>query len=211
MNLVKSKDRVRDFGEVFTPFWLVQDMLNLVPRELERIDSKFLETACGSGNFLVAVLAKKLAIVDARYSSGEFERRHHGLLALMSIYGIEIQSDNALECRANLMDLFASHFKIEKDDPLHLAGSAVLSNNIVIGDALSLRNSKGEALVFAEWAYLGKGKFQRRDFIFSELIQMSSFGEGTLFSNMKPDEIFKPITVHPQVNIGDLPDLAPIN
>lgn len=211
MSLVKSKDRVRDFGEVFTPDWLVQDMLDLVPRELERIDSRFLETACGSGNFLVAVLVKKLIVVDARYGTNEFERRQHGLLALMSIYGIEIQLDNAIECRTNLLSLFGEHFKIDKVDSLYLAAQAVLANNIVVGDALELTNSKGKPVVFAEWAYLGKGKFQRRDFIFSELIQMSSFGEGTLFSGMEPDEIFKPITVHPQVNIEHLPALPAIN
>jgi hypothetical protein len=211
MNLVKSKDRVRDFGEVFTPEWLVQDMLNLVPRELERIDSRFLETACGSGNFLAAVLLKKLDVVDARYGTNEFERRQHGLLALMSLYGIEIQLDNALECRTNLANLFAAYFKIEAGDLLYAAANSVLANNIVLGDALELQNAKGKPLVFAEWAYLGKGKFQRRDFIFSELIQMSSFGEGTLFSNMEPDEIFKPITVHPQVSLETITALPSIN
>jgi hypothetical protein len=211
MTLVKSKDRVRDFGEVFTPEWLVQDMLNLVPRELGRIDSRFLETACGSGNFLVAVLSKKLQVVEARYGTNEFERRQHGLLALMSLYGIEIQSDNVVECRMNLARSFANHFKVETSENLYLAAVSVLSNNIVLGDALELTNSNGKPLVFAEWAYLGKGKFQRRDFIFSELIQMSSFGEGTLFSNMEPDEIFRPIAIHPQVDLENLSSLPSIN
>jgi hypothetical protein len=211
MTLVKSKARVRDFGEVFTPEWLVQDMLNLVPRELERIDSRFLETACGSGNFLVAVLLQKLQVVDTRYGTNEFERRQHGLLALMSLYGIEIQSDNVNECRLSLATSFAKHFKIESSDNLYLAAVSVLSNNIVLGDAIELTNSHGKPLMFAEWAYLGKGKFQRRDFIFSELVQMSSFGEGTLFSNMEPDEIFKPMFTHPQVNIEILPSLPLIN
>lgn len=211
MTLVKSKDRVKDFGEVFTPEWLVQDMLNLVPRELERIDSRFLETACGSGNFLVAVLSKKLEVVEARYGKNEFERQHHAMLALMSVYGIEIQSDNAKECRSNLISLFSKFFKIKESDALYLAAQSVLNNNIVIGDALKLRNSKGDALIFAEWSYLGKGKFQRRDFMFSDLIQMSAFGEGTLFASMESDQIFHPVANYPQVNIEGIPGLATIN
>lgn len=87
--LVKSKQRVADHGEVFTPAWMVEDMLDLVKSESERIDSRFLEPACGSGNFLKAVLSRKLRVVEARYSKSEFERRHYALFALMSVYGIE--------------------------------------------------------------------------------------------------------------------------
>jgi hypothetical protein len=87
--LVKSKRRVADHGEVFTPAWLVKDMLDLVNAESERIESRVLEPACGSGNFLVPILTRKLATVQLRYGSSEFERRHYALLALMCIYGIE--------------------------------------------------------------------------------------------------------------------------
>ena len=90
MSLVKSKQRVTDHGEVFTPPWMVEAMLDLVEDETERIDARFLEPACGSGNFLVAVLRRKLAAVEMRYGRSDFERRHFALLALMSIYGIEL-------------------------------------------------------------------------------------------------------------------------
>src|ERR1700758_3294084 len=103
MSLVKSKHRVADHGEVFTPAWLVEAMLDLVKDESERIDARFLEPACGSGNFLVPVLARKLATVQDRYGKSDFERRHHALLALMSIYGIELLADNVADCRANLL------------------------------------------------------------------------------------------------------------
>src|ERR1022692_2355346 len=102
MNLIKSKRRVADHGEVLTPRWLVEKMLDLVKDETERIDSRFLEPACGSGNFLVPVLQRKLAAVEAKYGKSDFERRHFALLAVMCAYGIELLADNIAECRANM-------------------------------------------------------------------------------------------------------------
>src|SRR5215831_7440967 len=107
MSLFKSKQRVADHGEVFTPALMVETMLDLVKDESERIDSRFLEPACGSGNFLVPVLKRKLGTVQARYRKSDFEMRHHALLALMSIYGIELLEDNVAECRENLLEVFA--------------------------------------------------------------------------------------------------------
>jgi len=101
--LVKSKQRVSDHGEVFTPPWMVEAMLDLVRAETERLDSRFLEPACGSGNFLVRILQRKLAAVELKYVQSDFERGHYALLALMCIYGIELLHDNIAECRANLL------------------------------------------------------------------------------------------------------------
>ncbi|MDO4665465.1 MAG: hypothetical protein Q4A71_04570 [Actinomycetaceae bacterium] len=84
--LVKSKQRVADHGEVFTPEWMVRDMLDLVKDESERIDARVLEPACGEGAFLQEILRRKLTTVHARYSKNDFERRHYALLALMSTY-----------------------------------------------------------------------------------------------------------------------------
>ena len=109
MNLVKSKHRVADHGEVFTPAWLVEAMLDLVKDETERIDSRFLEPACGSGNFLVQIVRRKLAAVELKYGKSEFERRHYALLALMCIYGIELLPDNIAECRANVLEILADY------------------------------------------------------------------------------------------------------
>src|ERR1700722_12059200 len=108
MNLIKSKKRVADHGEVFTPPWMVEAMFDLVKAESERIDSRLLEPACGSGNFLVPVLKRKLTTVHAQYGKSDFERRHHALLALMSIYGIELLDDNVAECRENLLNVVAA-------------------------------------------------------------------------------------------------------
>ena len=90
MSLVKSKQRVADHGEVFTPEWMVEAMLDLVKGETERIDSRFLESACGSGNFLVKILQRKLAAVELKYGKSDFERNHFALFALMCICGIEL-------------------------------------------------------------------------------------------------------------------------
>ena len=109
--LVRSRQRVADHGEVFTPGWLVNDMLDLVKSETERIDSRFLEPACGSGNFLIPVLERKLAAVQARHGRSDFEKRHYALFAIMCVYGIELLADNAAECRSRLLSTFAKFLK----------------------------------------------------------------------------------------------------
>src|SRR5512136_3062425 len=156
MKIVKSKQRVADHGEVFTPAWLVEAMLDLVKDETERIDSRFLESACGSGNFLVQILRRKLPAVELKYSKSDFERRHFALLALMCIYGIELLPDNIAECRANLLEIFAAYLKLQPSDDLYRAASYVLSQNLVHGDAMKMLTHEGKALTFAEWGYLGK-------------------------------------------------------
>src|ERR1700741_765122 len=129
MNLIKSKRRVADHGEVFTPPWLVEAMLDLVKGETERIDSRFLEPACGSGNLLVPVLQRKLGAVELKFGKSEFEKRHYSLLALMCIYGIELLADNIAECRANLLEIFAEYLALDEMDDLYRAARYVLSQN----------------------------------------------------------------------------------
>lgn len=203
-DLIKSKKRVADHGEVFTPPWLVEKMLDLVKDETERIDSRFLEPACGSGNFLVPVLARKLAAVEKRFKSSGFERKQHAFLGLMCIYGVELLEDNAQECRENLLDLFCEYLGIEKSSKEGTAARLILAANIVEGDALSLKDSAGEPIVFPEWSYIGKGLFKRRDFKYDELLQLSSFGEGTLFESLEADEIFAPVKDYPAMTISDI-------
>lgn len=166
MSLVKSKQRVVDHGEVFTPDWMVQDMLDLVKDESERIDSRFLEPACGSGNFLVPVLQIKLHTVKAKYRKSDFEKLHYSMLAIMSLYGIELLEDNVEECRKNLLNEFRQFLSLDDNTEETIAAKKVLSVNIVHGDALSMTKGRDgkEPITFPEWAYLGKGKFKRRDF-----------------------------------------------
>jgi len=203
--LVKSKQRIADHGEVFTPRWMVEAMLDLVKGESERIDARFLEPACGSGNFLVQVLQRKLATVDFRYGKSDFERRHYALLALMCIYGIELLDDNIVECRANLLEILTVHLQLKLDDDLVRAASFVLSQNLVHGDALTMLTTDDKPITFAEWGYLGKGRFQRRDFSLEILTHSSAFSaEGGLFSQLGKHEIFTPIKTYPSMAVSEL-------
>lgn len=205
MNFVKSKQRVADHGEVFTPAWMVEAMLDLVKGETERIDSRFLEPACGSGNFLAQVLRRKLAAVELKYGKSDFERRHYALLALMCIYGIELLPDNIAECRANLLEILADHLKFEVSDDLYRAAFYVLSQNLIHGDALKMRTSDDLPITFAEWGYLGRGRFQRRDFRLDVLTGSSAFSaEGSLFAHLGKHEIFTPIRTYPPMSVSDL-------
>src|SRR5690348_12158432 len=151
MNYVKSKQRVADHGEVFTPAWMVEAMLDLVKDETERIDSRFLEPACGSGNFLVRILQRKLAAVELKFGKSDFERRHYALLAVMCTYGIELLKDNIAECRANMLEVFADFLTLDEADELYRAAYYVLSQNLVHGDALTMFTQDGRPLTFAEW------------------------------------------------------------
>jgi hypothetical protein len=130
MRNMKSKKRVADHGEVFTPAWLVESMLDLVKSESERIDSRFLEPACGSGNFLVSILRRKLAVVELKYGKSDFEKRHYALLALMCTYGIELLEDNIAECRANMLEILADYLNLDESDILYRAAAYVLAQNI---------------------------------------------------------------------------------
>src|ERR1700687_1545958 len=198
MSLIKSKDRVVDHGEVFTPAWMVEAMLDLVKAETERIDSRFLEPACGNGNFLVRILQRKIAAVELKFGKSDFEKRHYALLALMCTYGIELLADNIADCRANMLEILADYLNLEESDDLYRAAFGVLSQNLVHGDALTMRTSDDQPITFAEWGYLGKGKFQRRDFRLDILAQMSAFGEeGTLFAHLGQHEIFTPTQRYP--------------
>ena len=205
MSLIKSKQRVADHGEVFTPAWMVEAMLDLVKHETERIDARFLEPACGSGNFLVRVLKRKLVAVELKFAKPDFEKRHYALLALMCIYGIELLADNIEECRANMLEILAAYLNLEEPDDLYRAAAYVLSQNLVLGDALTMRVGDGQPITFAEWGYLGKGKFQRRDFRFDVLTGSSAFSaEGSLFAHLGKHEIFTPAKTYPPMTVGDL-------
>ena len=205
MNLIKTKKRVTDHGEVFTPPWLVEKMLDLVKGETERIDSRFLEPACGSGNFLVPVLQRKLATVEAKYGGSYFDRGHYALLALMCCYGIELLADNIAECRANMLEVFADYLNLNPADELYRAAYHVLSLNLIHGDAMTMRNISGEAIHIVEWGYIGKGRFQRRDFTLEVLTNMASYtSEGSLFAEMGKHEVFTPVREYPPMTISDL-------
>jgi len=214
--LIKSRQRVIDHAEVFTPPHIVEAMIKLVEPEVDRIDSRVLEPACGDGNFLVPILKRKLETAKARYAKSEFELRHHSLLALMSVYGVELLEDNAADCRQNLLDVFAGllGLGIDADDESAIwldAARAVLDANIVRGDALTYKGvPSGQPIVFAEWAYLGRGDFQRRDFRYDRLTTAGSFkvskepGMDSLFADMGKHELFTPIKTQQRLTVADI-------
>ena len=202
-DLVKSKKRVADHGEVFTPQWMVEEMLDLVKNESERIDSRFLEPACGSGNFLVQILKRKLKTVEIKYGKSPFEKTNYALLSLMCTYGIELLEDNAQECRENLLAVFTDYLNVGPTEELTIAAGNILRANIVRGDALSMLNPEGEGIVFPEWAYLSKGKFSRRDFKFGDLTELASL-EGTLFEDFELNQMSKSMKEYKQLTIQDI-------
>jgi hypothetical protein len=109
------------------------------------------------------------------------------------------------ECRQNLLDIFSENLKLETDSDLYRAGHKVLEANIVHGDALSMLTQAGQAITFAEWTYMGRGKFQRRDFLFDIMTQLSTFtDEGTLFANLGKHEIFTPSKNYPAMTIQEI-------
>lgn len=202
MSLVKSKQRVIDHGEVFTPERTIESMLDLVKDETERIDSRFLEPACGSGNFIIRILRRKLAAVQLKYGKSEFERQHFALYGVMCIYGIELLADNIAECRANVLEVFADYLQLREVDELCAAAAHVLDTNLVHGDALTMRTHDGLPIVFAEWGYLGKGKYNRRDFRLDVLTgSAASSAQGGLFAK---HDIFTPIKTYQPMTIRDL-------
>jgi hypothetical protein len=205
MSLVKSKQRVIDHGEVFTPGWMVEAMLDQVKEETERIDSRFLEPACGSGNFLIQILKRKLSAVEFKFGKSEFEKCHYALLALMCIYGIELLEDNIAECREKILTILAEYLHVGDRDDIYRAASYVISQNLVHGDALTMLTDGGKPITFAEWGYLGKGKFQRRDFRFDILTGSSAFSaEDSLFAHLGKHEIFTPTRTYPPMTLSEL-------
>jgi hypothetical protein len=203
--LTKSKKRIADHGEVFTPPWLVEAMLDLVKDETARIDSRFLEPACGSGNFLVEVLRRKLAAVELKFGRSDFERRHYALLGVMCIYAIELLSDNIAECRSNLLEILADNLDLDESDDIYRAASYVLSQNLVHGDAVKMRAHDDQPITFAEWGYLGKGKFQRRDFRLDTLTQSAAFSpEGTPWALLGKHVFFTPVKTYPPMTPREL-------
>lgn len=175
-NQVKSKQRVADHGEVFTNEREVNAMLDLVKIESERIESRFLEPAMGDGNFLAEVLERKLNTVDDKYKSVQFEWERYAVIAVSSIYGVDILDDNAIECRDRLFNIFESRYKAQFNDKC--SGDCIrsvrflLERNILWGDALDFTNPETKRpIIFSEWSAVNGSLLKRRDYIFKFLVE----------------------------------------
>lgn len=171
---VKSKKRVADHGEVFTAEREVNAMLDLVKDETERIDSRFLEPACGEGAFLIKVLERKLNVVIEKYSKSDHDFEKQSIIALTSLYGIDILTDNAQICRKRLYDywnkIYTKYCKKTASDTIRETARYILEKNILIGNALSLKlvdenqQDTKDPIVFAEWTFITGDKVQRRNY-----------------------------------------------
>ena len=205
MKQVKSKQRVADHGEVFTAQREVDAMCNLVKQETERIDSRFLEPACGDGNFLATILKRKLAVVTKKYRRSAYDWERNSLLALGSLYGVDILLDNAIACRKRLQEIWERKYrticKKECNDETREAAKFILRHNIVCGNALSLNcvDENGEdtvePIVFSEWTFpFNDARMQRKDYTFAELLAAEDKSkkkknvQQSLFDTQEPDD-----------------------
>jgi hypothetical protein len=190
---VKSKQRVADHGEVLTSKREVNAMLDMVKQETDRIESRFLEPACGTGNFLTEIFERKLRVVEARYSKSQLDYKRYAVLAVSSIYGIDILKDNVQECRKRLFSIFdqkyTGMFGGRAKDECRNAVKFILERNIIWGDALSLRTvgENPQPIVFSEWSPVNASMLKRRDFTFHGLLAHEAHKELPLFSDLGED------------------------
>ncbi len=206
---IKDKSRVSNFGEVLTSKKEVLDMLNLVNTETSRLDSRFLEPACGDGNFLTEVLNFKLNILEKNYSKNQYEFEKFSIQIFTSIYGIDILEDNIISARERLFnqffDLYNKKFKSNINQKLLDCIKYILKLNLVHADALSLKKVKNDKfIIFSEWS-LVNDKIKRRDFEFKNLIDYAPFEKGTLFSDLGDEVIIpSPIKEYPLTHFLDI-------
>jgi SAM-dependent methyltransferase len=190
---VISKKRVADYGEVLTGKREVNAMLDLVRQETERIESRFLEPACGTGNFLAEILERKLHIVEKRYGKRQLEYERNAVLAVSSIYGIDILPDNVEHCRQRLFGIFDLNylrlFSGKTIDQCRESVRFILGRNIVHGDALTLKTvgENPKPIVFSEWSPVNGSMLKRRDFAFHELLPTDKEEEPSLFDALLSD------------------------
>ena len=207
-NQVKSKARVTDFGEVNTSEREVNAMLDLVQQETERLDSRFLEPACGDGNFLIEVLNRKLDILVKKYKKNQYEFEKNSVVVFGSIYGVDILEDNAQSARDRLLssfiEVYEKYFKEYLNDNLIKSIKFILDKNIIHGDALTLKQvGTDNPVTFSEWAVFNN-RLKRRDFTLADLLAYAPYEKGTLFSDIGEEiNIPDPIKEYSLVNYDE--------
>ena len=191
---IKSTERVRNHGEVLTARREVEAMLDLVKNESERIDSRFLEPACGDGNFLTAILERKLNTVSARYKNKKADFEANLLLALSSIYGIDLLEDNIQLAINRMLDIacicYKENLRAQPDDDFKKIMKYILDKNILQGDSLN----GIDKIIFTQWSLIGY-KFKREEYSFSQLNQQAEIMNTPLFASFisdKGEDVFIP-------------------
>lgn len=205
---IVSRERVAEHGEVYTGEREVNAMLDLVKDETQRIDSRFLEPACGNGNFMVEILRRKLAAATARYGRRRGEWAEKAVCALCSVYGIDILEDNVAEARRRLRGVFADSARAvlgSLGPELGRTVDYVLQRNVIWGDALTLKtaDAAGRPIVFSEWTFIGGGNVKRRDFTLDALLGSAPIEGPNLFSDLG-DEAFIPLPIREYKNVNFL-------
>jgi hypothetical protein len=210
---IVSKARVADHGEVYTNPSEVNAMLDLVKVETERIESRFLEPACGTGNFLVEILRRKLAVVRVQYAKQPRSFERYTVLAVTSIYGIDILADNLVACRRRLYDIVAETYKsaikrVPSDEFMQVI-MHILNRNIVHGDALTLQtvNEPIEPITFAEWSFINNTMLKRRDFIFRQLVEQDQAPNTLISDQGEIAFIPTPVAEYPAVHYMRIADV----
>lgn len=193
---VVSRQRVADHGEVLTGKREVNAMLDLVKQETERIESRFLEPACGTGNFLAEILERKLRVVTSRYGKRLSDYERNAVVTVSSLYGIDILEDNVIECRERLLAVFDRHYPSLFREQSIKTVKFILGRNIIWGDALTLKTvgENPQPIVFSEWSPVKGGMIKRRDFAFHELLNAAGMIEEPLFSDLG-EKVFLPSPV----------------
>ena len=215
---VVSKQRVADHGEVYTAKREVNAMLDLVKEETERIDSRFLEPACGTGNFLVEILNRKMEAVRKQFAKNRYEYDLASAQAVSSMYGVELLPDNTAICRQRLFELFLDiyqrHQHAAAADELKNCIQYLLRKNILCGDALTMLQNDGQPITFCEWTFIGtSGKVKRRDFELAELLRNVEYDkpkpgeQGNLFADTgEPTFVHQSKREYPLTDYLKLPD-----
>lgn len=212
---IKSKERVNNHGEVFTSEREVNAMLDLVKNESERIESRFLEPACGTGNFLIEVMRRKLDVVEKRYKKSQLEYERYAVIAVSSLYGVDILEDNVIHCRERLFDYFNERytklFKQSCKEECRKSIQIILNRNILWGDALTMKSvcGKEDPIVFSEWSAVNGSMIKRRDYSLAHLLVYQPMDGHNLFSDLG-DQAFipKPVREFPLMHFLRLDEHA---
>lgn len=196
-NQIKSKERVTEHGEVFTNKREVNAMLDMVKDETDRIDSRFLEPACGNGAFMTEILRRKLAVVIKQYKKSHADFAKYSILALMSIYGVDLLEDNVQECQERLYNIWnETYTKYCKDDASEACREAakyILKCNVLCGDALTMLQNNDDPIIFAQWDFVKGTLVKRRDYRLDQLLKSNEdqVGMEAMLYNWEYDEKLK--------------------
>lgn len=172
--IIVSEDRVASHGEVFTPTEIVCDMTNLIGCNTERFDCVVLEPSCGTGNFLIEILDRRISRVRKTYMRSQNEYEHYIFVSISTLFGIELIHENILECRKRMFSKVEDFYLRDFENSANLKFlellKFVISKNIVHGNFITGMNaSSSDKMTFTQWTFFKTKKLKRRDFVLESL------------------------------------------